>query len=170
MIRTSRRRVCSAVSILGIVAIAAVGCSSSNPSPAPSDAAGLTSPASSIAGGTSSGPPTEPTTPSPAGSSSPATSLDLSGSWSGTYGGGYSGTFKLTWEQSAGKLTGTIVISDPATTAQLDGTLKGTTITFGTVGGLAVTYTGTASTAGMSGTYSVGGKAAGTWSATKSTS
>lgn len=50
----------------------------------------------------------------------------------------------------------------------LTGTVSGSTISFGTVGSQAVTYSGTVSGSSMSGTYQVGGQPGGNWSATKS--
>jgi hypothetical protein len=51
----------------------------------------------------------------------------------------------------------------------LTGTLVGSKITFGTVGSLAITYTGSVLSDSMSGTYEVaGGHGSGHWSATKS--
>jgi hypothetical protein len=75
----------------------------------------------------------------------------------------------LNWQQSGSSLTGSIMISNPSQTLNLTGTLSGTTITFGTVGSLAITYTGTESGGtSMSGTYSVGGQGGNPWSASKS--
>jgi hypothetical protein len=87
--------------------------------------------------------------------------------WSGQYSGAYTGTFHLTWQQPASTLTCTITLSAPTTTLGLNGTATGNTIKFGTVGSAAITYSGTVSGNPMSGTYQVGGTAAGPWSATK---
>jgi len=105
--------------------------------------------------------------PAPA---SPAAATGLTGRWSGHYSGAYSGTFKLKWRQTGQKLKGTITISNPGDALPINGTLKGNKISFGTVGSLAITYSGTVSGTSMSGTYLVhGGNAAagGPWSATK---
>jgi hypothetical protein len=91
----------------------------------------------------------------------------LSGTWSGQYSGASQGTFTLTWQQSGGTLSGTIMISDfGGAPIPINGTVNGSTISFGTVGTQAITYTGSASGSTMSGTYQAptGG---GNWSATK---
>ena len=52
----------------------------------------------------------------------------------------------------------------------INGTVNGGTISFGTVGSQAITYSGSVSGDSMSGTYEVqsgGGSAGGSWSATK---
>jgi len=87
-------------------------------------------------------------------SSNPASSGGLSGSWSGQYSGASEGTFQLTWQQSGSDLSGTIAISDfGGTPIPINGTVNGGKITFGTVGGLAITFTGSTSGNTMSGTY-----------------
>ncbi len=90
----------------------------------------------------------------------------LSGAWSGQYGGAYAGTFKLHWTQSGSSLNGTIKLSAPGGTLGVHGTLAGNSIRFGTVGSVAITYSGTVSGSSMSGSYSTpnGG---GSWSASK---
>jgi hypothetical protein len=66
-------------------------------------------------------------------------------------------------------LVGTIKLTPPPQTEPLTGRLEGSKITFGTVGSLAITYTGSVSGTSMSGTYKVaGGQGSGSWSATKS--
>ncbi len=97
------------------------------------------------------------------------TKVDLSGKWKGTYGGAFSGTFELNWTQSGNKLTGTITLSAPASTLNLDGTVNGLSINFGTVGSAAITYTGSVTSTGlvMSGSYTVAGKDGGNWGAGK---
>jgi hypothetical protein len=97
----------------------------------------------------------------------PATAGDLTGTWNGTYNGSYSGTFTVKWTQSGSNVDGTIALSSVGTTEQLNGTVSGDKITFGTVGSFAVTYSGTFSGSSMSGTYNVTGSPAGNWSATK---
>lgn len=107
--------------------------------------------------------------PAPTGTTAttaPASEAGLSGQWKGQYGGAYNGTFVLHWQQSGSSLSGKITLSSPPSTADVNGTLHGNSITFGTVGSLAVTYTGTVSGGSMSGSYSTpsGG---GSWSASK---
>ncbi len=106
----------------------------------------------------------------------PAKHGPLSGKWSGTYSGSFSGTFKLTWEQSGKKLSGTIMISafknEPTS---INGTLKGTSIRFGTVGSESITYSGSVSdNSTMSGSWQMqaGGHSVGhgSWKASKSSS
>jgi hypothetical protein len=116
---------------------------------------------------------TATTTSAPA-ASAPATTTakttsesDLSGQWKGQYTGAYNGTFVLNWQQSASSLSGKITISAPLSTLKVNGTLHGSAITFGTVGSLAITYTGTVSGSSMSGKFSTPG-GGGSWSATKS--
>jgi hypothetical protein len=89
----------------------------------------------------------------------------LSGTWSGRYGGKYSGTFTLKWSQSGSKLSGSIALSSEGGKIGVRGTLKGTAISFGTVGGgHVITYNGSVSGGSMSGTWHspAGG---GSWSA-----
>jgi hypothetical protein len=133
---------------------------------------------SGCGGGGSAATSTPPqTTTSPAGATAPTsttatssstTSEDsgLSGKWSGTYSGAYSGTFKLDWQQSGSKLSGTIDLSTGGT-VPVHGTVDGSSIKFGTVGGPGITYTGTVSGDSMSGDYTTpnGG---GSWSADRS--
>jgi hypothetical protein len=90
----------------------------------------------------------------------------LSGKWSGQYSGAYQGTFHLSWQQSGSNLGGTITLSAPPHTLGLHGTVNGNAIRFGTVGSVAITYSGTVSGNSMSGTYHTpnGG---GPWSANK---
>jgi hypothetical protein len=113
------------------------------------------------------------TTAAPAVSTAPSTSAaasaGLTGTWSGQYSGAYQGTFILTWTQSGGKLTGTIKISAPASTMNINGTVQGGSISFGTVGSYGITYSGKVSGASMSGNYQVsdGQGSAGPWSAAK---
>jgi hypothetical protein len=91
----------------------------------------------------------------------------LTGAWSGTYGGTYHGTFTVQWTQSGSKLSGTIKLSTgPRGKLPLNGTVRGNTIRFGTVGSAAVTYSGLVSGKSMSGKYQTGG-GGGSWSAQK---
>lgn len=102
------------------------------------------------------------TTPSPA----PAT-IDLSGTWKGQYSGPFNGTFTLNWTQTSGALKGTIVLSSPADNLPINGTVTGSSISFGAVG--VVTYTGTVSgNNSMSGSYiDVANGQTGSWSGSK---
>jgi len=114
-----------------------------------------------------SAPATEAATPA----TSATTASSLAGSWSGQYSGSYSGTFTLTWTQSGSNLHGTIHISNPAGSLPINGTVNGTAIRFGTVGSMAITYSGTVSGSSMSGSYQVhaqGGASGGPWNAAKS--
>jgi hypothetical protein len=113
---------------------------------------------------------TAPASAAAAASTSATTATELAGKWSGTYGGAYQGTFILSWRQSGSKLSGTITISAPAGTLAIHGTVVGGAIRFGTVGSLAITYSGTVSGNSMSGTYQVkaaSGAAGGPWQAAK---
>ncbi len=92
---------------------------------------------------------------------------NLPGTWSGQYSGAYSGTFILHWTQSGKHLSGTITISNPHSRLPIHGTVNGSAIRFGTVGGAAITYTGTVSGSSMSGNYQVAGHSGGPWSASK---
>jgi hypothetical protein len=146
------------VAALSLLTAAAVACSSSSPT---------------TATGGSSNPTTQPATSPPVTSSPPGGSSDsgLSGTWSGTYSGAFSGSFKLAWHQNGSKLNGVIHLN-PGGTSTINGTVNGSTIEFGTVGGSQViTYTGTVSGDSMSGSYKIktsGGSANGSWSAHKS--
>jgi hypothetical protein len=118
-----------------------------------------------------------PTTSAPAAAAAAATAsataasaAGLSGRWSGQYGGAYQGTFSLSWHQSGSKLNGTIKISDPPHSFPIHGTVKNGAISFGTVGSLAITYSGSVIGNSMSGTYQVqapNGAVSGPWSASK---
>ncbi|HEV8462737.1 MAG TPA: hypothetical protein VGQ38_18765 [Gaiellaceae bacterium] len=98
-----------------------------------------------------------------------AASTSLSGAWSGKYSGAYKGTFTLHWTQSGSHLNGTIRLSASRGIFGLKGTVHGGAIRFGTVGGPAITYSGSASGSSMSGRYQTpnGG---GPWSAHKTSS
>ena len=87
----------------------------------------------------------------------------LSGKGKGTYSGTYTGTFVLDWTQSGSKLRGTIDLST-AGTVPVNGTVDGSSIKFGTVGGSAVHYTGSVSGDSMSGSYTTAG-GNGSWAA-----
>lgn len=90
----------------------------------------------------------------------------LSGTWSGTYGGAYRGTFTLRWVQSGSRLSGTIKLSNLNAKLPVNGTVRGGTIRFGTVGSAAITYTGSVSGKSMSGRYQTP-RGGGSWSARK---
>jgi hypothetical protein len=110
------------------------------------------------------------TTSAPASATAAATAAaatGLSGNWSGQYSGAYQGTFAIKWRQSSSNLKGIIKISAPASSFVIRGTVVNGTIRFGTVGSLAITYSGTVSGNSMSGTYQVGGSTGGPWSASK---
>jgi hypothetical protein len=64
-------------------------------------------------------------------------------------------------------LSGTIKLSAPASTLPVHGTLASGSIRFGTVGSVAITYTGSISGSSMSGSYQVAGSSGGSWSANK---
>jgi hypothetical protein len=151
-IHQARIRTGAAVALLAALALLAAGC-----------------------GGGSSGTTTTTTTAAPAPAATTTTTTTtgassesgLSGQWKGQYSGTYNGTFILHWQQSGSSLSGKITISAPLATLAVNGTLHGSSITFGTVGSLAITYTGTVSGgSSMSGSYHTpnGG---GSWSATK---
>jgi hypothetical protein len=117
--------------------------------------------------GGSSKPPT--TTAPPASHAAASASKQtgaLSGTWAGQYGGAYAGTFNLNWTQSGSSLTGRIKLSAPADTLPINGTVNGGAIKFGTVGSVAITYSGTVSGSAMSGSYQTPG-GGGSWSAGK---
>ncbi len=105
----------------------------------------------------------------PAGGTAPSASAGLSGTWSGHYSGSYQGSFTLSWTQSGSRLTGTIKISAPASTMGINGTVRGDSISFGTVGSYGITYSGKVSGGSMSGSYLVGdgNQGTGPWSAAK---
>ena len=132
-------------------------------------ALGACSSSSSDSGSTSST-SAPPTSTAPAATSAAADTGELSGMWSGQYDGTFQGTFVLDWQQSGSKLSGTIELSDGSGSLDINGTVNGGTISFGTVGSQAITYSGSVSGDSMSGTYEVqsgGGSAGGSWSATK---
>lgn len=97
----------------------------------------------------------------------------LSGTWSGSYRGSFSGTFRLRWQEIGQGLSGTIAISGFGNApTSIHGVVEGTSISFGTVGSRAVTYSGSVSGSSMSGTWKIkaGGQAlgGGSWSASRS--
>jgi hypothetical protein len=134
-----------------------------------SPSAGPTLPPTSANNTATTPPPATPT--SAAATPLPPASVNLSGTWSGQYSGTpWSGTFTLTWTQTGSALSGNIQLSDPpGSDYSISGTVTGSAIQFGHVGG--VRYTGTVSGGSMSGTWSIpgpnGGSAGGSWSATQ---
>jgi hypothetical protein len=142
-----------------VVALLATGCSSGSASSVTT--AKVSSAAVAASAAAASTPASTTTAPAT------ATASDLTGTWNGTYNGSYSGTFTVKWTQSGANVDGTIALPSVGTTEQLNGTVSGDKITFGTVGSFAVTYSGTFSGSSMSGTYNVTGSPAGNWSATK---
>jgi hypothetical protein len=146
-----RRRAALALALAASLGTAA-GCGSSSTTTATS--APATAPAA-----------TTPATSTPA-STTAASASGLSGNWAGHYEGAYSGTFALNWLQSGSTLAGHIRLSTPGVTVPVHGTLSGSQIQFGTVGSVAITYTGTVSGSSMSGSYQTPG-GGGSWSAHK---
>jgi hypothetical protein len=155
-LRTGRRAAVLTTGVCIAAALALAGCGSGGSS---STTTQTSSPASSPSTST---PTSAVTTTTPPASSS-SSSSGLSGKWSGTYSGAYSGTFKLDWQQSGSKLSGTIDLSTGGTNS-VTGTVTGSSIKFGTVGGPGITYTGTVSGSSMSGSYNTPG-GGGSWSA-----
>jgi len=90
----------------------------------------------------------------------------LSGTWSGKYSGAYHGTFTLHWKQSGSKLSGTIKLSTQSAKLPVNGSVRGSTIRFGTVGSAVITYSGSVSGKSMSGSYHTPG-GGGSWNAHK---
>jgi hypothetical protein len=150
------RRLVLGMTMSAALAVALAACSSSG---GPTTKVPATRPVSTVPAVTT------PTASTSAPSTAPVSGL--SGRWSGQYSGTFTGTFDLNWTQSGSKLNGTIKISTPPQTLSLNGALRGSTISFGTVGSEAITYSGTVSGNSMSGTYRVNGSAGGPWSASK---
>jgi hypothetical protein len=148
---------------LALVALVALGCSSSKKA----TSTDTNAPASTAASTTTA----PPATSAPATTAAP-TAGDLSGTWTGNYSGDFSGTFTLTWQQSGSNLSGTIKISgfgDVPTS--INGSVQGSSIRFGTVHGQEVTYTGSVSGDSMSGSWEIqvpGHSVKGSWNASKS--
>jgi hypothetical protein len=152
---TRRRRLSSGlrlIAALSVLSVIAVGCSSSKKT------------TGTVPGSTNLGVIT-PTTSAPSPTTAAATG-GLSGTWTGQYTGADQGTFTLSWQQSGSNLTGTIKLSAPSVTDDISGTVQGGTISFGTLGGEATTYSGSVSGNTMSGTYKAP-NGSGSWSATK---
>jgi len=144
-----------------VIAMLATGCSSG-------PASSVADTVSAAAAGTTAAQAAVSTAAAAPASATTAPASDLTGTWNGTYNGSYSGTFTVKWTQSGSTVDGTIALPTVGTTEQLNGTVNGDKITFGTVGSFAVTYSGTFSGSSMSGTYNVASSPAGNWSATKS--
>lgn len=157
MSRTTLALACGASAVLMLT-----GCSTSHKS-ATTVKAAITQPAISSRAASVSTPTISASTPKRA-----AVAGALSGAWNGTYSGAYQGTFRLTWLQSGSVLSGSIALSAPADTVNINGTVTGGAIKFGTVGSAGITYQGQVSGNSMSGTYQVQGGASGVggqWSA-----
>jgi hypothetical protein len=97
----------------------------------------------------------------------------LSGKWTGSYSGSFSGTFKLNWVELGKHLSGIIRISGfKNAPTSIHGNVRGSSISFGTVGSQAITYSGSVSGTSMSGTWTIkaGGRAmgGGSWKASQS--
>jgi hypothetical protein len=153
---TSPRPGAALIAGLGVaVALTAAGCGGSG-------GGGSSAPGTSTPAAVSSA----TTTASTATTEQATTTSDsgLSGKWKGTYGGAYSGTFTLHWTESGPKLAGQINLPSAGGTSDLNGTVDGSSIKFGTVGGPQITYKGSVSGDSMSGTYSTPG-GGGNWSA-----
>jgi hypothetical protein len=102
-----------------------------------------------------------------AGAATPQTAsapASLSGTWSGSYTGAYHGTFTLNWKQTKSRLSGTIKLSTAPSRVVVTGTVRSSTIRFGTVGSAAITYSGSVSGTSMSGKYTTPG-GGGSWKA-----
>jgi hypothetical protein len=151
---TSRRPRAAVIAGLGIVA--ALMASACGGSGGGSSSTGTSTPAAV------SSPATQVTTTSTS-TATTASEGGLSGKWKGTYSGTYSGTFVLDWNQAGSRLQGTIDLST-AGTVPVNGTVDGSAIRFGTVGGSAVHYTGSVSGGSMSGSYRTAG-GDGSWTA-----
>jgi hypothetical protein len=153
---TSRRPRAAVIAGLGIVvALTVPACGGSGGGG--SSSTGTSTPAAA------STPATQVTTTTSTSTSTTTSDSGLSGKWKGTYSGTYSGTFVLNWNQSGSKLNGTIDLST-AGTVPVNGTVDGSSIKFGTVGGSAVHYTGSVSGDSMSGSYTTAG-GDGSWTA-----
>jgi hypothetical protein len=151
--RTRGRAKAAGLAAVAALALIAAGCGSSSSSTTTTGTTASSTPAATAA--------------TTAATTAPASESGLSGQWNGQYGGAYNGTFVLHWQQSGSSLSGKITISSPESTLDVNGTLHGSSITFGTVGSLAITYTGTVSGSSMSGSYRTPG-GGGSWSASKS--
>jgi hypothetical protein len=158
MRRERRNRVASGLvlaAILTVAAVMATGCGGSGKAASASSSSTAAAPNSTPAGQSA----TTPASTTPAGAG-------LSGKWSGQYGGAFQGSFTLNWKQSGSKLSGTIKLSNPPSTSDIQGAVNGGSISFGTVGSFAVTYSGSVSGSSMSGSYK-SPKGGGSWSAHK---
>ena len=162
------------ITVLSVLAVMTLGCSSGKKSTPKAPTSTKPSIAAATASGQAATTAPAPTTPTvtTAIASTPAPSGGgLSGTWSGQYSGAFQGTFTLTWQQSGSNLSGSIKLSLPPATLNVNGTVQGGAIRFGTVGGAGITYTGSVSGNSMSGTYQVqtgnGATTGGPWSATK---
>lgn len=137
------------VAVVSAVAVIAAGCGSSTSSSSTTKSTAAATKSAAVSS-----------------SSSSSSGGSLSGKWSGQYSGAFSGTFTLNWKQAGSTLTGTISLN-PGGTSPIHGAVTGGSIKFGTVGGPAITYTGSDSGSSMSGNYNTP-KGGGSWSASKS--
>jgi hypothetical protein len=154
--RTSTRPGAALIAGLGIaIALAAAACGGGGGGGSSSTGTSTPAAASTAA--------TQVTTTASTSTEATASDSGLSGKWKGTYSGTYSGTFVLNWNRSGSKLHGTIHLST-AGTVPVNGTVDGSSIKFGTVGGSAVHYTGSVSGDSMSGSYTTAG-GDGSWTA-----
>lgn len=142
------------VAISAVAALAAAGCGGGGSSKTTAGKPPSSTPATTV----------KAAAPAPAAKHS---SSGLSGTWSGHYGGNFSGSFTLKWTQSGSKLAGTIKLSNPPGTSDINGSVSGSSIKFGTVGSEAITYSGSVSGKSMSGSYHTP-QGGGPWSANKS--
>jgi hypothetical protein len=155
---TSRRPRAAVIAGLGIAVALTVSACGGSGGGGSSSAASSPPPAAST-------PATQVTTAASTSTHTTTSDSGLSGKWKGTYSGTYSGTFVLNWNQSGSKLNGTIDLST-AGTVPVNGTVDGSSIKFGTVGGNAVHYTGSVSGDSMSGSYTTA-SGGGSWTAHK---
>ncbi len=153
---------------LSVVAVLALGCSSSSKTTTDATTAPNTASTTAPRPTAPSVVNNAPATVAPAPTATVAAAAGVSGTWSGKYSGAYSGTFTLTWQQSGTSLSGSIKISSfNNAPTDINGNLQGNSISFGTVGSQAITYTGTVSGNSMSGSWQIQGGVGGSWSATK---
>jgi hypothetical protein len=142
-VRASRRKVARATQVVGIAAV-------------------LAACMSGTAAAAVSSPNAAPPKPGP----TKVKLIPVAGTWSGHYGGAFAGTFTLRWRESkAGRLTGSIVLSNPHGSYSISGSVHGRAISFGAVG-VGATYTGSVSGKSMSGRYK-SPSGGGGWSARK---
>jgi hypothetical protein len=161
--RTLRRKSLVGAAILVTACLLlSSGCSSSGNGKASTSTPNTASATSSSAAAPSSA-------ASSTAASSPAAEDKIAGTWNGTFTGGTSsGMFKVVFTQQGETIAGNITITGNGGNAQgpIRGKLTGSNITFGAVGGTAISFTGSFSGNSMSGTYR-SGTDTGTWKATR---